>query len=239
MTCTNWYSTIPILPMQCPILKTQNTTITIPSTSMVVAAINSHKSSFKSSPLVTNLLSLSLSLTLSLSSPLSSLAIPSLNSQSQSPLPSSTTPFSQSKNLPSGLENGKIRACPSVNPGCVTTNPKSANFEFPWQIPSDSTGDAVQKLQEAILNTQKNAKIQVVEDTPIGRYLRAEVDGGFGRDMMEFLVKGDVVTYRCMATKVTYVYPFTTAFGDSNGQKERMKKIVEELGWYSPSLDME
>lgn len=57
--------------------------------------------------------------------------------------------------------------------------------------------------------------------------------------MMEFLVKGDVVTYRCMATKVTYVYPFTTAFGDSNGQKERMKKIVEELGWYSPSLDME
>lgn len=55
---------------------------------------------------------------------------------------------------------------------------------------------------------------------------------------MEFLVKGDVVTYRCMATKVTFVYPFTTAFGDSKGQQERMKKIVEELGWYAPSLDL-
>ena len=28
--------------------------------------------------------------------------------------------------------------------------------------------ELMQKLQEAILNTQKNAKIQVVEDTPIG-----------------------------------------------------------------------
>jgi hypothetical protein len=40
-----------------------------------------------------------------------------------------------------------------------------------------------------------------------------------------------------MATKVTYVYPFTTAFGDSKGQEERMKKILNELGWYAPSFD--
>lgn len=70
-----------------------------------------------------------------------------------------------------------------------------------------------------------------------GKYLEAEVDGGFGRDIMEFLVKGDVVSYRCMASKVTYVYPFTTALGDSKGQEERMKKIVDQLGWYAPSLD--
>lgn len=140
--------------------------------------------------------------------------------------------------MPIGLENGKIRGCPSVNPSCVTTNPKSSNFEFPWQIPSDSLENAVQKLQEAILSTQKNAEIQVVEDTTNGQYIRAMVDGGFGRDLLEFLVKGDVVTYRCMATKVTYVYPFTTAFGDSKGQQERLKKIVEQLGWYVPSLDL-
>lgn len=64
-----------------------------------------------------------------------------------------------------------------------------------------------------------------------------EVDGGLGRDVLEFLIKGDVVAYRVMATQVTYVYPFTTAFGDSKGQEERMKKVVEELGWYSPSFD--
>lgn len=70
-----------------------------------------------------------------------------------------------------------------------------------------------------------------------GKYLLAEVDGGFGRDVLEFLVKGDSVAYRAMATKVTYIYPFTTAFGDSKGQEERLKMIAEELGWYAPSFD--
>lgn len=136
-----------------------------------------------------------------------------------------------------GLENGKIRTCPSINPGCVSTNARSSNFQFPWEIPAGSTENAVQRLQDAILTTQKNAKIQVVEDQPNGQYLQAEVDGGLGRDVIEFFVKGDVVTYRCMATKVTYIYPFTTAFGDSKGQEERMKQIVDELGWYAPSFD--
>lgn len=71
-----------------------------------------------------------------------------------------------------------------------------------------------------------------------GQYLQAEVDGGFNaRDVVEFLVKEDLAAYRCMATKVTYIYPFTTALGDSKGQEERMKKIIDELGWYAPSFD--
>ncbi|KAK4569075.1 hypothetical protein RGQ29_004463 [Quercus rubra] len=181
---------------------------------------------------------LSLALAATLSSPLPSLAIPYLNSQSFQLPPSPTTPFSESKTLETGLENGKIRPCPSTNPGCVSTNPKSSSFAFPWTIPENSSDNAIQKLQEAILKTQKNAKIQVVEDTPNGQYLQAEVDdGGFGRDVLEFLVKGDVVAYRSIATKVTYVYPFTTALGDSKGQEERMKKIVDQLGWYAPSFD--
>lgn len=51
-----------------------------------------------------NLLSLALAVTLA--SPLPSYAIPSLNSQS--PPISFTTPFSQSKNLELGLENGYV-----------------------------------------------------------------------------------------------------------------------------------
>eukprot|EP00262_Sarcandra_glabra_P006521 TRINITY_DN18856_c0_g1_i1.p1 TRINITY_DN18856_c0_g1~~TRINITY_DN18856_c0_g1_i1.p1 ORF type:complete len:229 (-),score=33.55 TRINITY_DN18856_c0_g1_i1:437-1123(-) len=183
--------------------------------------------------LLSNLASLAIALTFN--SPLPSLSIPSLNSQSS--LPSPTTPFSQSQNLQIGLENGKIRPCPSTNPGCVSTNPKSSSFAFPWVIPENALDNAVQKLQDVILKTQKNAKIQIVEDTPDGQYLQAEVDGGLGRDVLEFLVKRDVVAYRSMATKVTYVYPFTTAFGDSNGQQERMKKIVEQLGWYAPNFE--
>ncbi|GFZ03778.1 thylakoid lumenal 17.9 kDa protein, chloroplast [Actinidia rufa] len=102
-------------------------------------------------------------------------------------------------------ENGKIRPCPSINPSCVSTNPKSSSFAFPWTIPENRSDNAIQKLQEAILVTQKNAKIQVIEDTPDGQYLQAEIDGGFGRDVLEFLVKGDVVAYRCMATKARCV----------------------------------
>ncbi|KAK9073583.1 hypothetical protein SSX86_007907 [Deinandra increscens subsp. villosa] len=183
-----------------------------------------------------HLLSLAIAF-VTLTSPPSSLAIPSLNNPLPPPnLPSATTPFSQSKNLITGLDNGKIRPCPSNNPGCVSSNPKSSSFAFPWIVPDKFLDSALQQLQEAILETQKNAKIEIVEDTPDGKYLRATVDGGFGRDVLEFSVKGDVVSYRCMATKVTYLYPFTTALGDSKGQEERVRKIVDQLGWDAPSF---
>ncbi|XP_068655954.1 thylakoid lumenal 17.9 kDa protein, chloroplastic [Aristolochia californica] len=170
---------------------------------------------------------------LTVTSAVPSLAIPSLNSPSLSP----ATPFSQSQNLQIGLENGKIRPCPATNPGCISTNPKSSSFAFPWEIPESASGTAVQKLREAILKTQANVKIQALEDTPDGQYLQAEVDGSFGRDVLEFLVKKEVASYRCMATKVTYVYPFTTAIGDSRGQKERLKRIVDQLGWIEPNFE--
>ncbi|XP_030531120.1 thylakoid lumenal 17.9 kDa protein, chloroplastic [Rhodamnia argentea] len=188
---------------------------------------------------IAGLVPLALSLTFAFNSPTPSLAIPSLNSPFPSPSPSlPTTPFSQSKDLPLGLQDdGKIRPCPSVNPGCISSNPKSSSFAFPWRIPDSSSGDPLLKLKQAILQTQRNPKFLVIEDTPYGQYLQAEVDGGFGRDVLEFLVKGDVVAYRCMAAKVTYVYPFTTALGDSKGQEERLKKIADELGWYAPSFD--
>ncbi|CAI0388762.1 unnamed protein product [Linum tenue] len=188
---------------------------------------------------------LSLAIAITLNSPLlPCYAIPSLNSNSNPNSLSPTTPFSQSKNLQVGLLDGKIRPCPSTNPGCVSTNPKSSSFSFPWTIPdaADSTPAteefAVKKLEQAIQLTQKNPKIRVTENTPYGRYLEAEVDGFFGtRDILEFLVKGDVVTYRCVATKVTFVYPFTTAIGDSKGQQERLDQIIDQLGWFSPSFD--
>ncbi|XP_076906830.1 thylakoid lumenal 17.9 kDa protein, chloroplastic-like [Bidens hawaiensis] len=180
------------------------------------------------------LLSLAIAFVTLTSPPPSSLAIPSVNNPPN--LPSATTPFSQSKNLITGLDNGKIRPCPSNNPGCVSSNPKSSSFAFPWWIPDKSIDNALPQLQNAILETQKNDKIEIVEDTPDDQYVQATVDGNFGRDVLEFLVKGDVVSYRCMATKVTYVYPFTTALGDSKGQEERIRKIVDRLGWDAPSF---
>ncbi|KAK9278210.1 hypothetical protein L1049_027771 [Liquidambar formosana] len=214
-----------------------STNLQTPSTTTTPHHLRTPPASQNPSPkpsLLSNTL-LSIALAATFASPLPSPAIPSLNSQS--PLLPPTTPFSQSKNLELGLENGKIRPCPSTNPGCISTNPKSSSFAFPWMIPANSLENAIQKLQEAIMETQKNAKIQVIEDTPNGQYLQAEVDGGFGRDVLEFFVRGDVVAYRCMATKVTFVYPFTTALGDSKGQEERMKKILDQLGWYAPRFD--
>jgi hypothetical protein len=65
-----------------------------------------------------------------------------------------------------------------------------------------------------------------------GHYLEVEVAGtGFTTDVIEFLVKRNVVAYRSMANKVTYVYPFTTALGDSKGQ------TGDELGWFAPDTE--
>jgi len=74
-----------------PIASSQTHTNTIPK-------LNSDKPKF-----LPNLLSLAIAVTLT--SPLPSHAIPSLNSQPP-PTSLSTTPFSQSKNLQLGLENG-------------------------------------------------------------------------------------------------------------------------------------
>ncbi|ESQ54823.1 hypothetical protein EUTSA_v10026135mg [Eutrema salsugineum] len=203
-----------------------------PTTTTTTQQVSPSSSSSSPSSLLPKLISFALALSLnSSSSP--ALAIPSLSSSQ--PL---TTPFTQSKFVQTGLLNGKIRPCPSTNPGCVSTNPTSSSFSFPLTIPETDTQDPIQKLKEAIGRTQKNPKFVVIEDTPYGRYLEAEIEGGgFSRDVMEFLVKQDVVAYRCMATKVTFVYPFTTAFGDSKGQEERMKKLIDDLGWYAPTFE--
>ncbi|CAL4964571.1 unnamed protein product [Urochloa decumbens] len=161
----------------------------------------------------------------------------------------SSTPYAQSQKLQLGLDKlgfvplprVKIRPCPSTNPGCVSTNPlgSSGSFASPLLIPESSAGDkAVASLRQAIEKTQSKVEFKVDEDTPYGHYIEAEMDGGVGRDVMEFLVKKDagVVAYRCMATKVTFVYPFTTAVGDSKGQKQRIAAVSQELGWYAPDI---
>ncbi|XP_071742515.1 thylakoid lumenal 17.9 kDa protein, chloroplastic [Rutidosis leptorrhynchoides] len=223
---------LPQFPLKNTTIK-QLTPIQSPPLSLSIPQNPNLKTSYF---LSNHLLSLVIAI-ITFTSPPPSLAIPSINNPIPPPnLPSPTTPFSQSKNLIVGLDNGKIRPCPSNNPGCVSSNPKSSSFAFPWRIPEKALDNAVQQLQEAILETQKNPKIEVVENTPDGQYLQATVDGGFGRDVLEFMVKGDVVSYRCMAAKVTYVYPFTTALGDSKGQEERIKKVVDQLGWDAPSF---
>ncbi|KAK3163630.1 hypothetical protein QOZ80_1AG0006160 [Eleusine coracana subsp. coracana] len=156
--------------------------------------------------------------------------------------PFAPTPYAESQKLLLGLDKlGKIRPCPSTNPGCVSTNPmgSSSSFASPLLIPESSAGDkAIISLRQAIEKTQQNVSFRVDEDTPYGHYMEVEMDGGVGRDVMEFLVKKDagVVAYRCLATKVTFVYPFTTAVGDSKGQKQRIAAISQELGWYAPDI---
>ena len=113
------------------------------------------------------------------------------------------------------------------------------NVEF--QIAEETPYGNLIFTQEQFLQHQSTLKLfinpRIYRICFPGQYLQAEVDAGFGRDVMEFLVKGDVVAYRSMATKVTYIYPFTTAFGDSKGEEERVERIVEQLGWYSPKFD--
>ncbi|XP_031475046.1 thylakoid lumenal 17.9 kDa protein, chloroplastic isoform X2 [Nymphaea colorata] len=102
-----------------------------------------------------------------LCSPSSSLAIPYPISSSSSPLTTST-PYFQAQNQQFGLEDGKIRPCPSMNPGCISTNPKSSSFAFPWIIPQTDAENPLQKIEDAIRKTQGNPKIRARESTPYG-----------------------------------------------------------------------
>ena len=70
-----------------------------------------------------------------------------------------------------------------------------------------------------------------------GKYLVAEVDGFLGRDTLEFVVRDDIVTYRSMANKVQYVYPFTTPLGDFGAQQKHIQALGDELGWLLPDFD--
>lgn len=51
----------------------------------------------------------------------------------------------------------------------------------------------------------------------LGKYFWVEFDGGLGWDVVEMVVKGDVVIYCCMVIKVIYVYFFIIVFGDFKG----------------------
>eukprot|EP01018_Ginkgo_biloba_P003761 Gb_17184 [translate_table: standard] len=100
----------------------------------------------------------SLAVAAGLFSPLPAFALPSVPS----------TPYTQSQGLELGLENGRIRACPSTNPSCISTTSRSASFAMPWRIPQDYSDDVLKKIESAILNTQRNPKIVMVQDTPNG-----------------------------------------------------------------------
>uniref|UniRef100_A0A453E0L7 Uncharacterized protein n=1 Tax=Aegilops tauschii subsp. strangulata TaxID=200361 RepID=A0A453E0L7_AEGTS len=85
-----------------------------------------------------------------------------------------STPYSQSRTLQLGLDTnglvGKIRTCPSTNPGCVCTNPTvgaSSSVASPLIIPESTSADAAaQMLRQAILKTQKNVSFNVDQQTP-------------------------------------------------------------------------
>ncbi|MCO5569337.1 hypothetical protein L7F22_023049 [Adiantum nelumboides] len=150
------------------------------------------------------------------------------------------TPYSkmQSQKMDMGLLNGKIRPCPStINPNCISTSSMNATYGIPMVIPPESLETAARKLLSAIQATQRNPKVLQMEDTATGRFLQVEVDGLFGRDVVEFLVKHDVVTYRSLAEKVLYIYPFTTPITDFGAQEKRIKAIEQELGWTVPTWD--
>eukprot|EP00850_Spirogloea_muscicola_P020542 SM000219S06687 [mRNA] locus=s219:149011:149865:+ [translate_table: standard] len=129
-----------------------------------------------------------------------------------------------------------MRPCPSgINPNCVSTSSNNDAYAFPWEVLDGGDVPATtQKLESAILATQKNAAIVQSEATDRGHYVCAEVDGLLGRDTVEFLVRPGRVTYRAMAGRVVYVYPFTTPLGDFGAQRRHLRQLEDELGWGHP-----
>lgn len=64
----------------------------------------------------------------------------------------------------------KIRPCPSINPGCISSNPKSSSFAFPWLIPENSKNDAIQ-VSKAFLKKSKLSYIFIISILNVYNFL--------------------------------------------------------------------
>eukprot|EP00270_Netrium_digitus_P009773 TRINITY_DN2996_c0_g1_i1.p1 TRINITY_DN2996_c0_g1~~TRINITY_DN2996_c0_g1_i1.p1 ORF type:complete len:328 (+),score=44.19 TRINITY_DN2996_c0_g1_i1:141-1124(+) len=179
------------------------------------------------------------------------LAVTVFLSSSSPAMADDTTPYMRSQSTlleewqQTGLVNGRIRSCPSdVNPNCVSTSSNNASYGLPWVVPTPQNGSSgpllsntVSKLESAIVSSQKNASIVQSTDAEGGYYIKAELDGLYGRDVLEFFVREDMVLYRSMAQRVLYVYPFTTPLGDFDAQRRHLREVQSELGWLSFSCE--
>eukprot|EP00898_Chlorokybus_atmophyticus_P007519 jgi/Chlat1/7769/Chrsp66S07241 len=149
------------------------------------------------------------------------------------------TPFEESKVMQLGTRDGRLRPCPSAaNPNCISTSSTDASYAPPWETPSLTTEEAVVAIKQAVFATCKNATFTSTQSSEAGTYLQFKVDGRYGPDAIEFLIKDDpqqrtqhTVLFRSLATKVIFVYPFQTAISDFGEQKKRLTKLRQQLDW--------
>ena len=122
-------------------------------------------------------------------------------------------------------------------------------FATAWTAPTATVADAVNQITQAVFRACPDSKKLESYRTEAGdEYVRFAMNGKLGIDNVEFLIKnngigdrgwaGDddrrnewLVTYRSLATTVTYVYPFTTPVSDFGEQKKRMERIRNEVEW--------
>eukprot|EP00210_Caulerpa_lentillifera_P000394 g384.t1 len=111
----------------------------------------------------------------------------------------------QAKKVEYGLENGRIRSCPSnLNPNCISTS--STNFDSyasPWKSPGGTIEQIANEIVRLMPIACKGSQLVAASSTEETEYLRFQTDGVFGPDFIEFAVKGDtnvpLVFYRSIS----------------------------------------
>ena len=170
----------------------------------------------------------------------------------------STNPYKDRDRVELGpLKGGKIRACPNVNPNCVSTSSTNETYQSPWRTPvGTSLEEACELIQETMNHLYGDACTLDVYNSvnegepglPLGKYMLFTTPGKFGQDKVEFIVRetppadlrfewqgekaGLSVFYRSLAGGVKYIYPIQQPLSDFGEQLSRMKKVRSELeGW--------
>ncbi|GMH45911.1 hypothetical protein BSKO_13874 [Bryopsis sp. KO-2023] len=145
-----------------------------------------------------------------------------------------------------GPLNGSIRGCPtSVNPNCISTGSLNKTYGPAWRSGSATIDATVERIIDAVPQTCPGSELVALKSVDEKQYIAFWVDGPFGKDTVEFLVKpdttasrnwegdieGPLVTYRAIAGKVKYIYPIQQPITDFDAQRKRMDAIRARLGW--------
>lgn len=157
-----------------------------------------------------------------------------------------STPYQDSKTVTLGVtQDGTIRSCPSnVNPNCVSTASINELYSPAWRTDTRDPKVAAEALERTVLALFADSELARSESYDFGEYRAFLVPSLFGRDIMEFLVKGEFadrgwdgdvpaafVTYRSLAGSVKYVWPIQQPISDFGVQKQRIVQVREQLGW--------
>ena len=143
------------------------------------------------------------------------------------------------------LRSGHVQACRGGNPNCISTFSKGEeNRASPWRY-DGSLSDAADALVQLVPSEWEGAELVESKRLPDGSYLAFQGPGPFGTDDLEIILRSGstgidstftdggtgVLSFRCEARDIIFLYPIQTPLSALGAERNRMERIRLALGW--------